>query len=440
MIRFLKKIPLVRWAVGIPGLLPLYHYALAFLGALRYGFPSRQMVVIGVTGTKGKTTTCNIIAHVLQASGHKTGMATTVNFRIGEKEWTNDTKQTMLGRFALQGLLRRMADAGCEYAVVETSSEGILQFRHRFIDYDVAVFTNISPEHIERHGSFENYRDAKLKLFEQVAKKPDGMGIYNLDDPNAVHFIKKQMAAQYGFYWHSDPGDLQVLREVPITKVELLPDRTTFVLGGDRYEMPLIGAFNVYNAAAAICVAVSRFVPVPKIQEALASARPAPGRLELVREGQLFTVVVDYAHEPASLAAVYEAVKIFKPRRMIGILGSQGGGRDVWKRAAMGQIAAKYLDVLILTNEDPYDENPALILNDIEKGTWDEQKKRKIEIHKIVDREEAIRKAIVLAKPGDAVVLTGKGGEVWMCVENDQKIPWSDRKIAEEALRSLKKF
>lgn len=439
MTPFFKKIPFLRWAARIPGALPLYHYLLALIGAVRYGLPSRQMVVIGVTGTKGKTTTCNIIAHVLQASGHKTGMATTVNFRIGEKEWINDTKQTMLGRFALQALLRRMADAGCEYAVVETSSEGILQFRHRFIDYDVAVFTNISPEHIERHGSFDNYRAAKVKLFEQVAKKPDGMGIYNLDDPNVSHFIQPQMAAQYGFYWHTNPGNLEVLREVPISKVELFADHTTFEVGGVQYEMPLIGAFNVYNAAAAICVASSRFVPTEKIQRALASARPAPGRLELVREGQRFTVIVDYAHEPASLTAVYEAVKIFKPRRMIGILGSQGGGRDVWKRAAMGQIAARYLDVLILTNEDPYDENPALILNDIEKGTWDEQRKRKIEIHKIVDREEAIKKAIALAKPGDAVVLTGKGGEVWMCIENEEKIPWSDRKIAEEALRSLKK-
>ncbi len=153
------------------------------------------MIVVGVTGTIGITTTCNLIAQILEGAGYKTGMATTVNFRIGEKEWINEYKQTMLGRFKLQKLLRQMVREGCKYAVIETSSEGILQHRHRFIDYYIAVFTNLSPEHIERHGSFEKYREAKLKLFEVVARKKEGVGVYNLDDENAGYFLKMPASA-----------------------------------------------------------------------------------------------------------------------------------------------------------------------------------------------------------------------------------------------------
>ena len=178
---------------------PAYHYLLAFAGALLYRFPSRCMTVIGVTGTKGKTTACNMIAHVLQESGHKTGMTTTVNFRIGEKVWRNEAKQTMLGRFQLQKMLRRMADAGCEYAVVETSSEGIMQFRHTFVDYDVSVFLNLSPEHLDRHKGFENYRAAKMKLFGKLSRKKRGIGVYNLDDENVAHFLNIPQEVQYGY-------------------------------------------------------------------------------------------------------------------------------------------------------------------------------------------------------------------------------------------------
>ena len=161
----LKRFPPMRLLYRVPWLLRPYHYFLALAAAWWNGFPSRNMTVIGVTGTKGKTTTSNLAAQLLQYTGRKTGIETTLNFRIGEKEWVNETKQTMLGRFALQELVRQMVADSCRFAVIETSSEGVMQFRHRFIDYDVAVFTNISPEHIERHGSFENYRDAKLALF-----------------------------------------------------------------------------------------------------------------------------------------------------------------------------------------------------------------------------------------------------------------------------------
>jgi UDP-N-acetylmuramoyl-L-alanyl-D-glutamate--2,6-diaminopimelate ligase len=391
--------------------------------------------VIGVTGTKGKTTTSHLITHILDHAGFMVGMATTVRFRIGRDEWVNDTKQTMLGRLGLQRLLFRMAMAGCSYAVVETSSEGILQYRHRFVAYKTAVFTNLSPEHIERHGSFENYRAAKVKLFAQVAKRKDGVAVLNLDDSSASYFLAPPVATKLGYRLTTEvPARAVGVTELKVERMVLSSEKSEFDLGGVHYEMPLLGEMNVRNAATAILVAMSENVPAEVIQSALKTAKPAPGRLEIVDRGQDFTVVVDYAHEPASLEAVYATVKIFRPKRIIGILGSQGGGRDKWKRAAMGIIAGTHADTLILTNEDPYDEDPMRIIDDVAQGAEEAKLRKPLEILKIVDRAEAIRKAISLAKAGDAVVVTGKGGEVWMCVAGDKKIAWSDRKIVEEAL------
>ena len=447
---------------------PAYHWILSFFGAFFYGFPSKKLIVIGVTGTKGKTTTCNLIAQIFNSSGLKTGMATTVNFRIGEKEWTNNSKQTMLGRFQLQKLLLQMIKAGCRYAVIETSSEGILQYRHRFIDYKIAVFTNLSPEHIERHGSFENYRQAKLKLFEQVAKKPSGIGIYphtimkiinflrrrressfgvgvyNLDDKNISYFLKPKITKQYVYTLKLKKtiGEIQNLYQ--INKIKSTAQSTSFLLNNEQYSMPLVGEFNVYNAAAAICVALSQDVWPSKIRKALFKVKAPSGRFEVVESKRGFVVVIDYAHEPASLEAVYKTVResIVKGQKskVICLLGSQGGGRDKWKRPEMGKIAAKYCDRIILTNEDPYDENPATILKDIEAG-FSQIPNSKFQISKnyfkILDRRKAIKTALSLAKKGDVVILTGKGGEVWMCVEEGKKIPWDERKIVEEILQKL---
>jgi UDP-N-acetylmuramoyl-L-alanyl-D-glutamate--2,6-diaminopimelate ligase len=432
MLSLLKRIPGARFLSELPFLSKPYHFSLAFIGALFCGFPSRRLVVIGVTGTKGKTTTANLIADILSAAGYKTGLLTTLNYRIGDKEWVNDTKQTMPGRFALQKLLRQMVREGCSYAVVETSSEGILQYRHKFINYRVAVFTNLSPEHIERHGSFEKYREAKLKLFREVAKRDDGIGIYNLDDPNAEHFLKPEIKIKYGYFYKNPNDKIQITKKFQISDVKLSQTGTGFRLNGWEFKMPLLGEFNVMNAAAAVCAALSLGVPPERIRAALQNARALPGRAEIV-EGGGFKVIVDYAHEPASLRAIYETAKLFKPRRLVGVLGSQGGGRDVWKRAAMGRIAAGCCDELILTNEDPYDEDPVNIISDIEKGVRDAAKPG-LKLHKIIDRREAIFKAVSLAGKGDAVVVTGKGGEVWMCVAGGRKIPWSDKKIVEEAL------
>ncbi len=428
----LKKIPGFNWLYNSPRLLSLYHLSLAWLGAAFYGFPSRRMIVIGVTGTKGKTTTCNLIAQILAGAGYKVGLATTVNFRIDDKEWVNDTKQTMLGRFALQGLMRKMVGANCRYAVIETSSEGILQHRQRFIDYRIAVFTNLSPEHIERHGGFENYRAAKIKLFEQIARKNDGVGVYNLDDENVEMFFVPDVRYRYGYgITAALPNpNLPEANQYQISGISLSASKSSFSMGGNKYEVPLVGKFNVLNSAAAVCVALSQKISPGTIAQTLLSAKPVPGRFEVL-ESKGVRVVVDYAHEPASLQALYDAVKLLSPKRIIGILGAQGGGRDEWKRGEMGKIAAGVCDELILTNEDPYDDNPERIVNDIENSIPEKQRAK---TKKIIDRAEAIKMAVQGAASGDVVVISGKGGEVWMCVAGGKKIPWSDRRIVEEAM------
>lgn len=418
---------------------PAYHYLLALVGAVRYGFPSKSMTVIGVTGTKGKTTTSNLIAHVLNASGHKTGLASTVNFKIGEKEWTNEYKQTMVGRFRLQRLLWQMKKAGCEYAVVETSSEGILQYRHRFIDYDVAVFTNLSPEHIERHKGFENYREAKIKLFQKIAKKKSAIGIYNLDDENVGHFIEPGIFKKIGYTFSADDVvGKNVDRIVRIGGLELFADQVRFTADGMKYKVPLIGEFNVRNAAAAICVALSQEIGESTIATALASVRTVPGRMEVIKEGQNFSVIVDYAYEPKSLEAVYTAILGLglkeEGKKMICLFGGTGGGRDTWRRPVMGKIAANYCDEIILTNDDPYDDDPLQIIQEIKGGISEESFDHE-HVHVIVDREEAIKKAFAMAEEGDTVVLTGKGGELVMCMEDGKKVPWNEKKIVEDILK-----
>jgi UDP-N-acetylmuramoyl-L-alanyl-D-glutamate--2,6-diaminopimelate ligase len=424
---------------------PAYHFLLAFAGALIYRFPSRNMIVIGVTGTKGKTTTCNLIAHMLQAAGRKTGMTTTVNFRIGEKVWMNEAKQTMLGRFQLQKLLRQMADAGCEYAVVETSSEGIAQFRHTFVDYDVAVFLNLSPEHLDRHKGFENYRDAKLKLFKKLLRKKKGIGIYNLDDKHVNHFLDVPQYMQYGYTLSHELAHhyARLRRIVEIKNIRLSGNGSEFDVKDIHFTLPLIGEFNVQNAGAAICVGQSQDIGMDVIQKALASFTGVPGRMEIVPNDKGIAVVVDYAHEPKSLEAIYKAVIDAKLKqesgKLVCVFGATGGGRDKWKRPVMGRVAAAYCDEIVLTNDDPYDEDPTAIIEGIRKGI-DESVGFKGNVHAIVDRREAIRKAISLAQLGDAVVLTGKGGETVMVVVNEKRIPWDERKIVEDELRNKKPY
>jgi UDP-N-acetylmuramoyl-L-alanyl-D-glutamate--2,6-diaminopimelate ligase len=284
---------------------------------------------------------------------------------------------------------------------LEVTSEGIRQHRHQFIDFDVAVFTNLAPEHIESHGSFEKYRAAKGKLF-QATKN---IHIINLDDPHADYFWQFPAITKIG-YKKQDFEKFQPL------------------------SLKLPGEFNIYNALAAIYFALSQGIDLKTCQRALEKVEGIPGRMEIVIK-EPFQAIVDYAHTPDALEKVYKTIN----GRKICVLGSAGGGRDRWKRPKMGEIASKYCDEIILTNEDPYDENPSQILSQIKSGIPDT--KHQI-LDTILDRREAIKKALNLARPGDTVIITGKGCEPWLCVENGKKIPWDDRKIVREEFNRLK--
>lgn len=414
-------------------LISMYHWLLARIAAVVYRHPSERLVIIGVTGTNGKSSTVQFIGRILEYVGETVGWTTTVGFKVGTRQWVNDKKMTMLGRFATQRLLRDMVRAGCRYAVIETSSQGILQHRHVGIHYDVAVFTNLTPEHIEAHGGFEAYKAAKGKLFAELVearvKVINGqpvkkVSVVNALDPYAAYFLSFGAGEAYLFGKN-------------VEDVKITNNGTTFLIEGIKFVFKPIGRFNFENVLAAITTCQALGTPLQKIAEAVAVLEPVPGRLEVIDEARSFTVIVDYAYEPAALGAVYEAIKLFGYKRLIHVTGSAGGGRDVARRAVLGKMSAEHDDVVIVANEDPYDDDPMQIINDVADAAAAEGKRDGVDLFRILDRQEAINKAILLAQPGDLVLITGKGSEPVMAVAHGRKIPWDDRAAARRALHAV---
>jgi UDP-N-acetylmuramoyl-L-alanyl-D-glutamate--2,6-diaminopimelate ligase len=431
--------------------LDAYHRALAVLATWRYGHPSRKMVVIGVTGTNGKSTTCNFIAAALEAGGHRVGLTTTVNFRIAGREWLNDSKMTMLGRFRLQKLLAEMVRAGCTHAVIETSSEGIKQHRHAGIAYDVAVFTNLTPEHLESHGGFENYKEAKGELFASLARTPvkrlDGkevkkVSVVNLADQYAPYFLSFAANKKYGFLTErtklAEQGRGEIEWPFAVVKamdVRLDPAGVAFSVRDVPFSLSMPGLFNVENAMAAVAVGLSQGVALESMAAVLAAVPGVPGRLERIDEGQQFVAMVDYAPEPASLGKLYEVVAGMAVARVIHVLGSTGGGRDRDRRPVLGSIAGKRAAAVIVTNEDPYDDEPMAIIDEVAAGAIEAGKRDGVDLFRILDRRDAIRKAVAMAGAGDLVLVTGKGAEQRMAVADGKKLPWDDRTELRNAIR-----
>jgi len=396
---------------------------MALVGAVFFGFPSNKLIVIGVTGTSGKSTTVDFITRILEESfdsaqgrsGNKVASTSSIRFKIGDKEWSNKLKMTMPGRFMMQKFLQQAVKEGCKYAVLEVTSEGIKQFRHKFINFDTAVFLNLTPEHIESHGSFEKYRSAKMELF----KSTKNIHIVNADDENASYFTDL-------------PANKKILYSVK-NKADIKADNLTlnkdgfeFTVKGTIINMHLVGGFNVYNALASIAVCLNYDVPLEKCKKVLERLKGMPGRLEIVTKDP-FWVVVDYAFTPDQLEACYKSLN---HRPLVCVLGATGGGRDKWKRPVLGKIAAQYCREVIVTNEDPYDEDPMEIINQVAEGVGSKAQK-------ILDRKEAIKKAIKLARPSDTVIITGKGSEPLMAVANGKKIPWDDSQIVKEAILDI---
>lgn len=398
---------------------PWYHRFLAYAGALNYGFPSRKLLVVGVTGTKGKSTVTELAASIFRASGKKVAVLSTIHFVIGDEERPNLFKMTMPGRSFIQKFMREAVDAKCDVLVLEMTSEGAKQFRHRGIDLDCLIFTNLAHEHIESHGSYEKYREAKLSIARQLNKgaSKKKVLVVNRDDNEALHFkdaVNKNVTViPYGF------DDAQ---EKPHDGA------LEFTWHGKRITSPLRGYFNIYNILAAATCAHHFGVSFEQIQKGVATLDRVPGRVEEVVCGQDFEVIVDYAHTPDSLIALYRS---FEGKRIIGVLGNCGGGRDTWKRPEMGQIADEYCDEIILTNEDPYDEDPRSIVDAMVTAITETP-------HEIImDRREAIAAAFKKAKAGDVVLITGKGTDPYIMGANGSKEEWSDKEVATEELKKI---
>lgn len=424
----------------------IYHYLVSVFFYWYYGRPSKKMIVIGVTGTKGKSTTCRFVTSVLEQTGDKVGLMSTVEFQDGDRRYLNDKKMTMLGRGEIHKMMAQMLKNGCKYAVIETSSEGILQFRHFGLHYDICVFTNLGTEHQERHGGFENLRRDKGKIFAGLHKdkrkiidgqKVEKMIIVNTDDENAGYFLQFESDKKLAFGQRDQYlVEKESFLNARILKVE--GQKTEFEVDNFLFNLNLAGVFNIYNALPAIAIGKIFSLTPEKIATGVAVVKKVEGRMEFIEEGQDFGVVVDYAHESMSLTALFETLRnLVRDKKIIGIIGSDGGGRDKNKRKEMGKIAGQLCDIVIITDVNCFDENPKEIAEMLAVGVREVGKKDEENLFIMIDREQAIKKALSLAKTGDVVAITAKGTEPCIVIEGGKKIPWDDREVARKILKTI---
>jgi len=397
---------------------PAYHSALATLAALRYRFPSKKLYVVGVTGTKGKSTVTELIAAILEEAGHTVALQNTIHLKVADEDEPNLYKMSMPGRFFMQRFLARAVAEDCGFAVLELTSEGARLLRHKHIELDAFIFTNLSPEHIESHGSFEAYRDAKLSLRDALvaSKKEQKVVVSNKDDEHGALFM--------------DVPDTIERRAYSIKQAEpyTANDRGTLLtFEGVSIHSPLPGTFNISNIMAAATFARSIGISVETIKRAVEKLALVKGRVQHIEEGQRFGVLVDYAHTADSLEKLY---KSFPDHEKICVLGNCGGGRDTWKRPEMAKVAEKYCKEVVLTNEDPYDEDPQKIVDEMAEVM--EQKPETI-----LDRRLAIRHALSHAQEHDMVLITGKGTDPYIMGPRGKKTPWSDETVVREELQRL---
>ena len=420
-------------------LLSLYHYFIALAAAVWYGFPSRHIVTIGITGTKGKTSTANFIWSCLSAGGVQTGIITTANIRIGDREILNAYHMTMPGPFTIQRLLREMVTAECTYCVIETTSEGLKLHRNVGLQYDIGVFTNLFPEHLPSHGgSFETYKRTKGKMFASLKthrrktierKQIDTVVIANADSEHSPYFLSFPADRKLTF---SVAGAADYRAE----NIRSSHSGVAFTLGQTEFKLSIPGAFNVSNALPAIIISRLAGIDDVSIARGLEMLTRIPGRMERIEEGQNFMLFVDYAHEGESMRNVLETARAMRApdSKIIVLLGAEGGGRDKAKRPIMGKLTGTMADYVVVSNVDPYEDDPQEILEDIAKVAEQTGKKRNANLFVIEDRREGIKRALSLAGEGDIVLITGKGAEQSIVI-GGKSLPWDDRVVVREELR-----
>jgi UDP-N-acetylmuramyl-tripeptide synthetase len=434
MIQFLKNI---------------YHLIIAILANVYYGFPSRKIYVVGVTGTNGKTTTSVLIASILKQAGYKVGLISTIAFWIGDKKMVNKSKYTTVTSFKHQKFLKKCQQAGCEFVVLEVSSHALDQFRDWGTDYDLGVITNITREHLDYHKTMRAYSRAKRKLFKYLVKKQgktkkgrlSGISIVNLAMRDANRFLLGEKNHNLGYYLEKDEASLkkkikkfESIQKIKAKKIKLKPEETKFKVEREEFKLNLTGLFNVENVLAALGAAQKLKIKSSIIKKTFQNVKNIQGRLEKVENKKGIQIIIDYALTPDSMEKVGKVYRelLDKPNKnnqLIWVFGSCGD-RDRGKRPIMGKIVSKYADKIILTNEDPYFEDPKRIIDEIYQGV--DKKKTKI----IFSRRRAIQKAIQKAKKNDIILITGKGAEETMRIK-DKDIPWNDKR---ETIKILKKL
>ncbi|NCA94251.1 MAG: UDP-N-acetylmuramoyl-L-alanyl-D-glutamate--2,6-diaminopimelate ligase, partial [Sphingobacteriia bacterium] len=448
----------------------IYHLLQAVLANIRFGFPSRKLKVIGVTGTNGKTTTVQMVTKILEEAGFGVAMASTINFKLGEEEWVNKTKFTTLSPWKVQGFIKKAIDKKCDYLVLETSSHSLDQYRVWGVDYDLAVITNVTREHLDYHKTMKIYREAKLRLFRKARKLVVNLDMENPED--FYDFPNKEMI--YGYTLEDNEVENEEIEVIQAREIKNFNQFSQFKVRDTEYILNLPGRFNIENALAAISIGIIYGVKAEKIKIALEKIKNISGRMEYVPNNRGLNIIIDYAVTPDSLKKLYTLIREVNTenKRIIAVFGSCGE-RDRGKRPIMGEIVARKADFVIVTNEDPYREEPVQIINEVFAGIVGEDvdnlsknlqfkifppatvehlrsgnlqsisngkirnkmKKEGENAWRILERREAIRFALGIAQSGDFVIVTGKGAEETMAI-GDKRIPWNDKQVILEELNT----
>jgi UDP-N-acetylmuramoyl-L-alanyl-D-glutamate--2,6-diaminopimelate ligase len=430
----LPPLPASLAVIEVPATRP----ALSAAAAWFYGHPSRELAVIGITGTDGKTTTSHFLTWALEAAGARVGRLGTVDTYLPGEAGHVSARMTTPEAPEVQRLLRRMADARCDYAIVESTSHGLALHRLDHVEYDVSVFTNITSDHLDFHQTFEAYRDAKARLFAALERSADkGVGkhaVVNADDPSAQYMLSHAPTAtpvRFGL----EARDAEVVAR----NIILRPDGTSFRIvapqGMAECSIRLPALFNVMNALAAASAALALGADLHAVARGLAECPGVPGRMERIEAGQPFEVIVDYAHTGDAVRKVLEVLRDVCKGRLIIVVGA-AGERDPGRRFGVGRAAAEGADFAVFTNEDPRSEDPAAIVREIGRHAESAGRRRGTDFLEIEDRREAIATALAMARFGDIVVIAGKGHEKSI-VYGSQAIPWDDREVAREELARL---
>jgi UDP-N-acetylmuramoyl-L-alanyl-D-glutamate--2,6-diaminopimelate ligase len=413
---------------------PLGHLVEAVVAQIIFSFPARNLKIIGVTGTDGKTTTTSMIWRMLVDSGVNAGYMTTIGYGVPKWQRANQVHMTTMQVWPLLRRIRELKREGIEWLVLETTSHALAQNRVWAIPYSVAVMTNVGHEHLDYHGSFENYREAKRKLFQRANANRNGLriGIANADDPSGELFAN---STAHPMLYGVKAGQV---RASGITSSST-GSRYSVDYDGKKLNIKVNvpGSFNVYNSLAAVCVGLAVGLKEKQIEQGIAALTTVAGRMTTVDEGQDFSVVVDFAHTPASYETLLSDMhsKVVSPHRLIVVIGS-AGRRDEAKRAIQGRIAGKYADLVVVTEEDDRDVDGLKIMDQIAGGAMESGKQRDKDLFLVHDRTEAICFAFSKARKGDTVMLLGKGHETTI-ERADGEYPWNEEATAREALKKL---